>query len=335
VEILERIHLSLHLETNSNVKAFYSSDLGGISNQPLAMSLHLDNSYPKQCLPVYDRLYFRQGHVHLLRQHLGRFFKSVRAARLSLPFSNDRVEKTILETCAASMTRTGKIYICLYPHRYLFSRSSLCVQVFEEEQKKRGLNKKNLLMTCSIPSKFGAHAQVSSTWHSAGIVFDVTTLGEDCHKIFLDVYGFVANCFEYNLLIYTGDGRLLVPSFENTYADPSVQRMIALVNYFLQNDFYNNRRSFEWLYKNIKSAEFTPSLCPREICDLSKELFIIGNGQIKPIHRWDEQRIGEHFLEEESNLCRVLCTIMDYDKTYPGYDEGILTPIPYSKYTLN
>lgn len=71
-----------------------------------------------------------------------------------------------------------------------------------------------------------------------------------------------------------------------------------------------------------------------EICDLSKELFIVGEGKIKVIYKWDEQWIGQLITQTNSELYQVLYTIMNYDKIFPGYSKTTLTPIPYGSHKI-
>jgi hypothetical protein len=129
-------------------------------------------------------------------------------------------------------------------------------------------------------------------------------------------------------LIYSGDKRLLAPCFDNCIAGCTVTRIIELVNLFLQNDTNKNREDHEWLYENIKSAEFVPLMRPREMIDLSKELFLVGSDIILiPIHQWDDEWLGDRFLHGYSELFQVLYTLIKRDMTYPGFDSSILTPL--------
>lgn len=335
-EVMERIRLTTDVQNHSIVKAFYSSVIGGIVTHNSAMLVHVDNSNLRKCISIVDCLHFQNGHLHLLSRYVERFFKSARAAGVKSPLTLYTVEKTIIEACTASRTRDGIVYMCLLSDKACQHENSFSIQVLEEEGKNNIINNSLSLMTCSMPSEYGALAQIKCNFCTLAENLDVEAVSSGaCQLVFLDVCGFVAHSMEYNFLLYTGDGRLLAPSFENSCADITVQRIIELVNDFLMNDDHNNRSSFEWLYNHVKSAEFVPSMRMEEICDLSKELFIVGNGKIREIHQWNDKWVGEQYAYADSELSRVLYTIMAYDKIHPGYDKSVLTPVPYSSLTLN
>jgi branched-subunit amino acid aminotransferase/4-amino-4-deoxychorismate lyase len=329
-EVVERIRWKTENDNDPTIKALYSTTLGAIVTQNAAMIIHVDNvNFPK-CMYVFDSFRFHQSHLYLLNRYIERFSKSVRAARIYLPFPHDKVEKIVIETCAASRLENGIVHICLslckdFPHE-----NPLYIQVLKEDK----FSDCHTLVTSSLPSQYGALAQIKSTSHVLTEIFAPEAVSSGtCLLAFLDIYGFVAHTMEYSFLLYTGDGRILVPSFENSCAGITAQRIIELINDFRLNDDYKNRNSFDWLYNHVKSAEFVPSMGPSEIWELSEELFVVGDGKVRVIHRWDDKWIGEHHTESE--LLKVLRTIMAYDKIYPSYDKSTLTPLPYSFLNVN
>eukprot|EP00746_Dinoflagellata_sp_MGD_P152460 gnl/MRDRNA2_/MRDRNA2_83683_c0_seq1.p1 gnl/MRDRNA2_/MRDRNA2_83683_c0~~gnl/MRDRNA2_/MRDRNA2_83683_c0_seq1.p1 ORF type:complete len:361 (-),score=-9.58 gnl/MRDRNA2_/MRDRNA2_83683_c0_seq1:33-1115(-) len=334
-EVLEHLRFFSPAASSCAIKAFYSSESGGICNQSTAMLVHANSSCLGRYPVISDRLSFKGGNIYLLNHHLERLFKSVKATHCHLPFSGDRMKKILLETCAASMELNGSVHVCVYPNKGNVSQSSVFIQVFAEYEEDIAIPPCSVY-TSTMPSQFGALAQINSPGLFPELFVAKKPQNLDSVEgIFLDVCGFVAHGGEYNFLIFTKDGRLLVPSFENSYANPTIQRIVELVDDFTTRDSQRNRQNFEWIYKNIKSAEFTPSLCMDEMVTLADELFLVGERVIKVVQKWDGQWIGQQATRTGSDLHRFLCTIMNYDTSDPGYDRSKLTPIPYSHYGKN
>lgn len=338
IEVLERMRLIIDSKTQCKITAFYSSDLGGITTHAHFMLNHVKNLRAERDISVFDDALIKRGHIYLLRHHLERFFKSLRASHIPSLLSRNKIKKIVLETCAASLTTNGEINLsCSFDQEKFavqiskFHKPYVDIRVIDTQREHDAFVEPYWLVTSPMPYMFGAGGQVKSTRCFLEVLADTDHVGHNNYRrIFRDLAGFVSQTNSCNLLLYTGDGRLIVPSFDNSCAGCTIQRLVDLVNNFLRSDRYENRKRFRWLYENIRSAEYVAPLHQEEILKLSRELFVVNEGDVTPIYRWDDQWIGEKFAHSDSELNRVLNTILEYDMTYPGYSDSVLSPIPYS-----
>merc|ERR1712224_456256 len=205
--------------------------------------------------------------------------------------------------------------------------TSLYVQVIEKRMEIPEFTESWRITSTTIPAKSGPLARIVSTNFLTNIMSLMEAQAKGSRQgVFLDTNGYVAGSSNLNFMVYTGDKRLLVPSFDNCLAGCTVNRIVELVNWFLCNDTYKNREDYEWIYENIKSAEIVPLMRPREMRDLAKELFLVGSDIVLiPIHQWDDEWLGDRFLDRYSELFQVIYTLINRDMTYPGFDSSLLT----------
>lgn len=335
-EILERMCYAVKPKAALNFKAFYSSELGGIITEPAFMMIHMDDHMVHRGHSVFDLSRIEKGNLYLFDRHLERFLISARLSNISIGNTLERIRKIILETCSASMVRDGEVRFWLSAGRGGFSlnpyeceTSSFYVQVIERKIDVPKFHEGWRIKSSKIPAKSGPIGKICSTnfLSNAMSLMEAEASGSQ-QGVFLDENGYVAGSSNLNFMLYTGDKRLLVPCFDNCLAGCTVTRVIELVNWFLNNDTYKNREDYEWLYENIKSAEFVPLMRPREMRDLARELFLVGSDIIiAPIFCWDDEWLGKQFLYGHSELFQVLYTLIKRDMTYPGYESSMLTPI--------
>lgn len=333
-EILERMCHAVKPKNCTQFKAFYSSELGGIITEPAFMIIHMDDHMVHRGHSVYDISRIEKGHIYLLDRHLKRFFRSAKLSKISITFSETRIRKIIIETCSASSTYEGEVRFWLSAGRGSYELatteceiSSFYVQVIEKKLKIPDFTESWRIISSALPAKTGLLSQIVST-NSLMDVICLLEAKERCAQqaVFLNASGYVEGSPGMNFLIFTGDKRLLFPSRDSFQICCTVNRVVELVNWFLSNDTSKNREDYEWLYDNIKSAEIVPLMRPQEIRSLAKELFLVGDDVILiPIHKWDDEWVGDRFLNGYSELFQVLYTIIKRDMTYPGFDSSLLT----------
>jgi 4-amino-4-deoxychorismate lyase len=338
-EILEQLCNAVHPAAATQYKAFFSSELGGIITEPAFMMIHVDDHMVHRGHSVFDTCLIDKGAIYLFERHLDRFFNSAKTASVRTLYSRDRIRKIIMETCAASLIKEGEVRFWLSVGRGGFGLTtrecimpSFYVQVIERKMDTPEFTELQRVISTTVPAKSGLFATINSTNYLPNAMSLKEAEDNDAFQgIFLDTNGYVSESSNRNLLIYTGDKRLVVPSFDNCQAGCTAKRIIELVSLFLSNNTYKNRNDYAWLYENIKSAEFVPLLRPREVRDLSKELFLVGtSGILTPVRQWDNEWIGDQFAFRNSKLFQVLYTLLRQDMAYPGYDSTLLTPISYN-----
>jgi 4-amino-4-deoxychorismate lyase len=335
-EILERICNTVHHTATSRYKAFYSSELGGIVTEPAFMMIHMDDHMVHRGHSVFDLSYIEQGYIYQFDRHLERFLSSATSAHIRLAYSKEKIRKIIIETCTAASTRNGEVRFWLSAGRGGFGlstkecdSSSFYVQVIEREMEIPNFSKYYRIVSSTIPANLESTIRIKSTNYLLNAI--CLKEAEDVHAqqgVFIDSNGFVVGSSNLDFLIYTGDKRLLIPTFDKFTIGCTAKRIIELVRQFLDNDNPNNREEYEWLYENIQSAEYVPLLRPHDMIDMAKEIFLVGGSEILfPVYQWENERVGEQSVYSKSELFRVLYTLIKQDMIYPGYDSSLLTSI--------
>ncbi|CAI5939463.1 unnamed protein product, partial [Closterium sp. NIES-65] len=98
-EVAER--LAGHKHPNQrNYRAFYSSVVGGITTDPAAMVLPIDDHMAHRGHAVFDTAIICSGYLYELDEHVDRFIKSARAARIEHSYSREELKAIIIQTVA-------------------------------------------------------------------------------------------------------------------------------------------------------------------------------------------------------------------------------------------
>jgi len=335
-EILERIFNTVNYKATHNYKAFYSSEFGGIVTEPAFMMIHMDDHMVHRGHSVFDLSYIEQGYIYQLDRHLERFLSSAISAHIRIAFSREKIRKIIIETCAAAPIRNGEVRFWLSAGRGGFElstkecdSSSFYVQVIERKMEIPNFSRFWRIVSSNIPANLESTTRIKSTNYLLNAIC-LKEAEDVCaqHGVFIDSNGFVVGGSNLDFLIYTGDKRLLIPTFDEFTIGCTIKRILEIVRQFLDNDNPNNREEYEWLYENIQSAEYVPLLRPHDMIDIAKEIFLVGGSEIiVPVYQWGNERVGEQSVYGKSELFRVLYTLIRQDMIYPGYDSSLLTPI--------
>ncbi|GBG64246.1 hypothetical protein CBR_g41167 [Chara braunii] len=90
-------------------RAMYSSVIGGVTTDPAAMVISLDDHMVHRGHAVFDTAMVVNGYAHELEAHLDRLFRSMAMAKLSPPFLREILRDVILKTAGISQCRDGQI----------------------------------------------------------------------------------------------------------------------------------------------------------------------------------------------------------------------------------
>eukprot|EP00747_Dinoflagellata_sp_TGD_P133680 gnl/TRDRNA2_/TRDRNA2_175235_c0_seq1.p1 gnl/TRDRNA2_/TRDRNA2_175235_c0~~gnl/TRDRNA2_/TRDRNA2_175235_c0_seq1.p1 ORF type:complete len:352 (+),score=-15.18 gnl/TRDRNA2_/TRDRNA2_175235_c0_seq1:89-1144(+) len=341
-EVIERWRMASNLPDYKLYRAYFSSELGGITTEAAFMTVHVDDRWSQKSHVISHTSTIVEGKIYLLNRYLDRLFQSAAVLHISLPLPKEKILKVILETCAASLVFNGEVRFWLSQghenenFRTPKRMSSFHVLVIEKEYcelEMPNYDERWRVITCSTQVKSGIVAEIDSRNSTENIICLSESRNSNAQQgILLDSDGFVVGCSGLDLLAYTGDKRLIVPIADDRTPDCRTQRILELVNQFLAHDSPDKRKDYEWLFENIKTAEFVSPMRPNELRSIASELFLVGgDGIIIPIFQWDEEWIGERFLKTDSELYHVIYKIVKLDSNYPGFDSSLLTSIPYSK----
>lgn len=90
------------LPYQSNYLAFYSSFLGGITTDPRALLIPLDDHMAHRGDAVFEAFKATQRKIHLLDAHLDRLFRSAENISLKVPNTKDEIKEIVIETARAA-----------------------------------------------------------------------------------------------------------------------------------------------------------------------------------------------------------------------------------------
>lgn len=106
--MFQRLVQSPHGNAAQHYGAFYSSILGGITNEPGLMVLHADDHMVHRGHGVYDIVTLVGGTLYQLDEHVDRLVSAAEAVGITLPMSVAAIKRIILDTAAASMKLNGE-----------------------------------------------------------------------------------------------------------------------------------------------------------------------------------------------------------------------------------
>ncbi|EPS58651.1 hypothetical protein M569_16162, partial [Genlisea aurea] len=89
--------------------AMYSSVFGGITTDPSAMVVPLDDHIVHRGHAVFDTALICNGYLYELDQHLDRLLVSASMAKINLPFDRDTIRGILIQTVSASGCRNGSL----------------------------------------------------------------------------------------------------------------------------------------------------------------------------------------------------------------------------------
>ncbi|XP_027182855.1 D-amino-acid transaminase, chloroplastic isoform X2 [Coffea eugenioides] len=100
-EAIERLRTSRETyKSKEQYLAMYSSVFGGITTDPSAMVIPMDDHMVHRGHGVFDTAAIMDGYLYELDQHLDRFIRSATTAKIKLPFDRDSIRRILIQTFA-------------------------------------------------------------------------------------------------------------------------------------------------------------------------------------------------------------------------------------------
>ncbi|KAG2650068.1 hypothetical protein PVAP13_1NG189319 [Panicum virgatum] len=199
--------------------AMYSSIFGGITKDPSAMVIPIDDHMVHRGHGVFDTAAIMDGHLYELDQHLDRFLRSALMAKIPLLFDRSTIRSILIQTVSASNCTQGSLryWLSVGPGDFQLS-SSGCANpalyaVIESPSLQVPAGCK--VVTSSIPIKSPQFAVMKSVNYLPNALTKVE--GEENGAftgIWLDDKGFVAEGSNMNVGFVTADKELLIPCFD-------------------------------------------------------------------------------------------------------------------------
>ncbi|XP_025795847.1 D-amino-acid transaminase, chloroplastic isoform X2 [Panicum hallii] len=269
---------------NQNYMAMYSSIFGGITKDPSAMVIPIDDHMVHRGHGVFDTAAIMDGHLYELEQHLDRFLRSALMAKIPLPFDRSTIRSILIQTVSASNCTQGSLryWLSVGPGDFQLSSSgcanpALYAVVIESPSLQVPAGCK--VVTSSIPIKSPQFAVMKSVNYLPNALTKVE--GEEngaFTSIWLDDEGFVAEGSNMNVGFVTADKELLMPRFDKILSGCTAKRVLTLAEQLVADGRLSGIISRNVSVQEGKSAD---------------EMMLIGSGiLVKPVVQWDDQIIG-------------------------------------------
>lgn len=285
-EVLFQLRNGLHKEA-ATYKAMYSSLVRGITTDPAAMVLPLDDHIVHRGHAIFDTATLSDGHLYDVDAHLARAFRSAERAKIVPPFSVDEIRRIIIELVAVSGVRTGIVrwYISAGPGGFNLSPSECVESTFyavvidEPEEEFCGCK----VVTSEVPIKPPRFATIKSTNYLPNAMLLIEAAAADAYSaIWLDEEGYIAEGPNCNVGFVSEEGVLLLPPTDRILAGCTTKRMLELLPGLLADGGAAPLKG--WREKRVTPAE-------ARAC---REMFLIVSGAlIKPVVQWDDLLVGD------------------------------------------
>ncbi|KAI4983545.1 hypothetical protein ZWY2020_025411 [Hordeum vulgare] len=295
--------------------AMYSSIFGGITTNPSAMVIPIDDHMVHRGHGVFDTAAIMDGHLYELEQHIDRFLNSAQMAKIPLPFDRSKIRSVLIQTVCASKCSQGSLryWLSVGPGDFQLSSSgcrnpALYAVVIESPSLPEPSGCK--VITSSIPVKSPQFAVMKNVNYLPNALTKVE--GEEnggFTGIWLDDEGFVAEGSNMNVGFVTPNRELLMPRFDKILSGHA-KRVLALAEQLVEDGRLSGISSRNVSVQEGKEAD---------------EMMLIGSGiLVKPVVQWDDQMIGSG---KEGPIAQTLFNLILEDMR--SGPPSVRIPVPY------
>ncbi|PON76525.1 Aminotransferase class IV [Parasponia andersonii] len=316
-EAIER--LKSHRENNKGKQQFlamYSSIFGGITADPAAMVIPIDDHMVHRGHGVFDTATIMDGYLYELDQHLNRILRSAAMAKINPPFDRETIRRILIQTASASKCRNGslKYWLSVGPGDFQLS-SSGCNQptfyavVYQDQSPSSSKGIK--VITSSIPIKPPQFATTKSVNYLPNVLSKMEAEEKGAFAaIWLDNEGFIAEGPNMNVAFVTREKELLMPHFDKILSGCTANRVLFLAEQLVSEGKLRGVRVGDVTVEEGKKAS---------------EMMLLGSGILAlPVLQWDDQVIGDG---REGSVTQTLLNLIIEDmKSGPPL---VRVPIPY------
>ncbi|CAA6661006.1 unnamed protein product [Spirodela intermedia] len=263
----------------------YSSISGGITTDPAAMVIPMDDHMVHRGHGVFDTAAIADGYLYELDQHLDRILRSASMAKIALPFGRAAMKAILIQTVSASKCRQGSLryWLSAGPGDFLLSSSGCPRSAFyaivirgQSPSHQEGVR----VVTSSVPIKSPQFATMKSVNYLPNVLSKMEAEENGAFAaIWLDDEGYIAEGPNMNVGFVTGQRELVVPKFDKILSGCTAQRILVLAEKLVRSGLLSGIR-----VRNITVEEGK----------MAQEMVLIGSGiLVKPVLQWDEDVIGD------------------------------------------
>ncbi|KAJ9183488.1 hypothetical protein P3X46_007333 [Hevea brasiliensis] len=264
--------------------AMYSSIFGGITTDPAAMVIPMDDHMVHRGHGVFDTAAIMDGHLYELDQHLDRILRSASMAKINLPFDRESIRRILMQTVSASKCQKGSLryWLSVGPGDFQLSPSSchqptLYAIVIQDQSPfdSKGIK----VVTSSVPIKHPQFATMKSVNYLPNVLSKMEAEENGAFAaIWLDNDGFIAEGPNMNVAFVTKDKELLMPHFDKILSGCTAKRVLTLAEVLVREGKLHGVKMGNVTVEKGKKAD---------------EMMLIGSGiLVRPVVQWDDQIIG-------------------------------------------
>ncbi|XP_056861054.1 D-amino-acid transaminase, chloroplastic-like isoform X2 [Raphanus sativus] len=312
-EVVERLKL---VGEGKQLLAMYSSVVGGITTDPAAMVLPLDDHMVHRGHGVFDTAMIINGHLYELDQHLDRILRSASMAKIPLPFDRETIRKILIQTVSVSGCRYGSLryWLSAGPGDFSLSPShcpkpSLYAIVYQKDFNVDRIGVK--VVTSSVPIKPPEFATVKSVNYLPNALSQMEAEAKGAFAgIWVDNDGFIAEGPNMNVAFVVNGGReLVMPRFDNVLSGCTARRTITLAEQLVRKGMLKSVRVMDMTVEDGKNAD---------------EMMLLGSGVlVKPVIQWDEEVIADG---KEGHITNALLDLLLEDMSSGPPSVRVLVP---------
>ncbi|KAI5081194.1 hypothetical protein GOP47_0004377 [Adiantum capillus-veneris] len=319
-EVFSKLRADIH---SKPYRAMYSSIVNGIITDVAFMLIPIDDHMVHRGHGVFDTAVIAKGYLYELDAHLDRLLRSASMAKISSPFSRQKLRDILVKTVAVSNLKDGflKYWLSAGPGNFSLS-SHGCSSAAFYAVVQECLNESTepvKVITSSIPMKAPFFATMKNVNYlpNALSVLEAEEQGAFA-GIWVDDEGFVAEGPNMNVAFVNAAGELIMPAFSKILTGCTARRTLALAQESL-----DGVRS---PVGNLKGASVRP--ISAEEGKSASEMMLVGSSlPIVPVVQWDGQQIGNG---EPGPVTLALKAFLEKDML--NGPSSIREPVPYDAY---
>ncbi|KAL1552418.1 aminodeoxychorismate lyase [Salvia divinorum] len=273
-------------ESKQQYLAMYSSIYGGITTDPAAMVIPIDDHMVHRGHGVFDTAAIMDGYLYELNQHLDRFIGSAAMAKIKLPFDRESIRRILIQTVSAAKCRKGSLRYWLSAGAGDFQLSpsgchgsSLYAIVIQDESaafSHSGIK----VVTSSVPIKPPQFAVMKNVNYLPNALSKMEAEENGAYvAIWLDGDGYIAEGPNMNVAFVTKGKELVMPKFDKILSGCTARRVLVLAESLVEAGALSGIRLCDLTVEEGKEAD---------------EMMLIGSGVlVRAVVQWDDQVIGD------------------------------------------
>ncbi|ESQ42614.1 hypothetical protein EUTSA_v10013797mg [Eutrema salsugineum] len=312
-EVVEKLKLA---REGREFLAMYSSVVGGITTDPAAMVIPLDDHMVHRGHGVFDTAMIINGYLYELDHHLDRIIRSASMAKIPLRFDRETIRRILIQTVSVSGCRDGSLRYWLSAGPGDFNLSpSQCLEPALYAiviQKDFTINSTGVkVVTSSIPIKPSVFATVKSVNYLPNALSQMEAEAKGAYAgIWVDNDGFIAEGPNMNVAFVVNGGKeLVMPRFDNVLSGCTAKRTLTLAEQLVSKGMLKSVKVMDVTVQDGKKAD---------------EMMLLGSGVlIRPVIQWDEQFIGDG---KEGPIAKALLDLLLEDMRSGPPSVRVLVP---------